>query len=65
MNAKKKDIAKEPTEIYEASSKTGATSEELNPILAQLIEKSKKEHEQDLGFSHEEAMRKIKSKTTF
>lgn len=62
MNAKKKNIVKEPTKIYEAISKTGITSEELNPILVQLIEKSKKEHEQDLDLSHEEAMQKIKLK---
>lgn len=62
MNAKKKNIAKEPTEIYEATSKTRITSGELNPILVQLIEKSKKEHEQGLDLSHEEAMQKIKLK---
>ena len=62
MNAKKKNIAKEPTEIYKVTSKNGVTSEELNPILVQLIEKSKKEHEQGLDLSHEEAMQKIKLK---
>ncbi|MFA9186638.1 hypothetical protein AAGV33_00895 [Flavobacterium sp. FBOR7N2.3] len=62
MNAKKKNIVKEPTEIYEATSKTRVLSEELNPILIQLIEKSKKEHEQGLDLSHEEAMQKIKLK---
>ncbi|MNT97551.1 hypothetical protein D3C72_2399000 [compost metagenome] len=62
MNAKKKNIAKEPTVIYEATSKAGITSEELNPILIQLIEKSKKEYEQGLDLSHEEAKQKIKLK---
>lgn len=62
MNAKKKNIAKEPTEIYKVTSKNGVTSEELHPVLVQLIEKSKKEHEQGFSFSHEEAMQKIKLK---
>ncbi len=61
MNAKKINIAKEPTVIYETS-KTKITSEELNPILVQVIEKSKKEHEQGLDLSHDEAMQKIKLK---
>ena len=35
---------------------------QLNPILVQLIEKSKKNHQEGNVFSHEEAMKKIKLK---
>lgn len=60
MDHSKKDIVNEPSDIYELSHQTENTIEELNPILIQLIEKSKKEHEQGLSFSHEMAMEKIK-----
>ena len=65
MNSKKKNTVNEPSEVYETSPSTEANSEELHPILVQLIEKSKKEHEQGLVFSHEEAMSIIKLRFPF
>lgn len=62
---KKLDLNKveEPATEYSLEKKTDDS--ELHPILVQLLEKSKKQHEQGLSFSHEEAMQKIKSKLPF
>ena len=65
MNSNKKNNAEEPAEAYEVTPKVDSNEEELHPILVQLIEKSKQEHEQGLGFSHEEAMRRIKVRFPF
>ncbi|MCZ8197267.1 MAG: hypothetical protein O9267_06655 [Flavobacterium sp.] len=62
---KKLDLNKveEPATEYSLEKKTDDS--ELHPVLVQLLEKSKKQHEQGLSFSHEEAMQKIKSKLPF
>ena len=39
MNAKRKDTAKEPSEVYETSQNVDANKEELHPILVKLLEK--------------------------
>jgi len=65
MNSNKKDSAKEPAEAYEVTPKVDANEEVLHLVLVQLIEKSKQEHEQGLGFSTEEAMRRIKARFPF
>ena len=65
MNSNKKNSAKEPAEAYEVTPKVNCIEEELDPVLVKLIEKSKQEHEQGLGFSNEEAMRRIKARFPF
>jgi hypothetical protein len=54
----------EPTVEYNVEEKIYANIED-HPLFAKVIEKSKKQHEQGLGFSHEEAMRRIKLKFPF
>ncbi|KAB1155006.1 hypothetical protein [Flavobacterium luteum] len=51
----------EPSIEYNLEDKISDDSQ-LNPILVQLIEKSKKNHQEGNVFSHEEAMKKIKLK---
>ena len=58
------DQANEPTENY-AVSQPEVNSDEINPLLIELIEKSKEQHKQGLSFSHEEAMKMIKEKYDF
>lgn len=60
----KKEINKvnEPSETYEATSQSETTSDELHPILIQLLEKSKKNHLEGRTLSHEEAMKRINEK---
>lgn len=54
----------EPSIEYNLEKKITDDSK-LHPILVQLIEKSKKNHEEGNVFSHEEAMRRIKLKYPF
>ena len=54
----------EPTIQYNVEEKI-YTNIEDHPLFAKVIEKSKKQHEDGLGFSHEEAMRRIKLKFSF
>ena len=67
-NHKKSDsvISKveEPTIQYNVEEKI-YTNIEDHPLFAKVIEKSKKQHEDGLGFSHEETMRRIKLKFSF
>ena len=60
MNAKKKNIAKEPSQVYETI--PNVSNEELDPVLLKLIEKSIQESKEGKVISHEEAMRRIKEK---
>jgi hypothetical protein len=61
MDANKKNIANEPSEIYETVPNE-KNSEELHPVLEQLLEKSIQESKEGKVISHEEAMRRIKEK---
>ena len=54
----------EPTVEYNAVEKI-YTNIEDHPLFAKVIEKSRKQHKEGLGFSHEEAMRRIKLKFPF
>jgi len=63
MNSKKKNIAKEPSQVYETI--PNVSNEELHPVLLKLIEKSIQESEEGKVISHEEAMRRIKEKIAF
>lgn len=54
----------EPAIEYNVEEKVYASIEE-HPLFAQVIEKSKKQHEDGLTFSHEEAMKMVKLKFPF
>ena len=65
MTSKKKNKIEEPAEAYEVTPKKEVTSEELHPVLVQLLEKSIKEIEEGKTFTHEEVMRMTKEKYPF
>lgn len=60
----KKEINKieEPSEIYEVTQNNEATSEELHPVLIQLLEQSKENYNSGKVFSHEKAMEMYREK---
>ncbi len=65
MTSKKKNRIEEPTEAYEVTPTNEVTSEELHPVLIQLIEKGLKEIEEGKTFTNEEVMRMTKEKYPF
>lgn len=65
MDSKRKNIAKEPSEVYQTSSKTNVNSEELHPVLVKLLEKSIQDAKEGKGISHEEMQKRIKQKYPF
>lgn len=65
MNSKKKNIVEEPAEVYDVTPNNEVTSDELHPVLVQLLEKSIKEIEEGKTFTHEEVMRMTKEKYPF
>ena len=62
MTSKKKNIIEDPTETYEVTPTSEVTSEELHPVLVQLLEKSIKEIEDGKTSSHEEVMKRFREK---
>ena len=62
MTSKKKNRIEEPTEAYKVTPTNEVTSEELHPVLIQLIEKSIKQHDEGKGIPHEEVMRRFREK---
>jgi hypothetical protein len=64
MNSKKTNKVEEPTEIYEISKKE-VISEELHPILVQILEKSIQQAREGKTFTHEEVMKMTKEKYPF
>jgi hypothetical protein len=60
MNSKKKNIAKEPSQVYETI--PNVSNEDLDPVLLKLLEKAIQESKEGKVISHEEAMRRIKEK---
>ena len=62
MTSKKKNRLEEPTEAYKVTPTNEVTSEELHPILVQLLEKSIKEIEEGITSSHEEVMKRFREK---
>jgi len=62
MSAKKKNSVNEPSEVYETTSNTGSTSQELHPILLKLLDKSEQEADEGKLISNKEAMQRIKEK---
>ena len=65
MDSKKKNKIEEPSEIYEATQNNEATSEELHPVLIQLLEKSIQDAKEGKGIPHEDVMRRMKEKYPF
>lgn len=60
-----KDKFQEPVSDYQVNESSEVDSDEMHPVLKQLIEQSKRQHEQGLSFSHEEAMKMIREKYDF
>jgi hypothetical protein len=60
MNSKKKNIAKEPSQVYETI--PNVSNEELDLVLLKLLEKAIQESKEGKVISQEEAMRRIKEK---
>lgn len=65
MDSKRKNIAKEPSEVYETSQNASLQSEEMHPILVKLLEKSIAQADKGEGISHEEMQKRIKEKYRF
>jgi len=64
MNSKIKNKVEEPAEIYEVSKKE-VISEELHPVLVQLLEKSMQQAKEGKTFTHEEVMKMTREKYPF
>ena len=64
MNSKIKNKVEEPSEIYEVSKKE-VISEELHPVLVQLLEKSMQQAKEGKTFTHEEVMKMTREKYPF
>lgn len=62
MTGKKKNKIEEPSESYEVTPKSELASEELHPVLVQLLEKSIKEIEEGKTSKHEEVMKRFREK---
>jgi hypothetical protein len=62
MTTKKKNKIEEPADAYEVTPTNEVTSEELHPVLVQLLEKSIKEIEDGKTSSHEEVMKRFREK---
>ena len=62
MSKKQIDKVNEPAETFEITSQSETTSEEIHPILIQLLEKSIQEVKDGKTITHEEAMRRINAK---
>ncbi|WP_374400410.1 hypothetical protein [Flavobacterium sp.] len=62
MTSKKKNKIEEPAEAYEVTPKSELTSENLHPVLVQLLEKSIKEIEEGKTSTHEEVMKRFREK---
>ncbi len=54
----------EPETVYKSKSEID-NEDEMHPVLRKLLEKSIKQHEQGLVYTHEEAMQIIKDKYPF
>ena len=65
MDSKRKNSAKEPSEVYETSQKANVNQEEMHPILVKLLEKSIEQADRGEGISHEEMQKRIKEKYPF
>jgi hypothetical protein len=55
----------EPVSGYEVNESLNLDSDEMHPVLKQLLEQSIKEADAGLGIPHDEVMKKIKEKYPF
>lgn len=65
MDSKRKNIAKEPSEVYETSQKANVNQEEMHPILVKLLEKSIEQADRGEVLSTEEVMKRAREKFPF
>ena len=57
-----KDKFQEPISDYQVNENSEVDSDEIHPVLKQLLEQSLKEADKGLGIPHEEVMAEIKRK---
>lgn len=60
-----KNKLQEPISDYGIGESSEVDSDEMHPVLRQLLEKSIKEADAGLGIPHEEVMKRIKEKYPF
>ena len=65
MTSKKKNRIEEPTEAYEATPKDEVTSQELHPVLVQMLEIGLRQIELGQTKPHEQVMAEMKKKYNF
>ena len=65
MTSKKKNKIEEPTEAYEVTLKSELTSENLYPVLVQMLEIGLKQIELGQTKPHEQVMVEMKKKYNF
>lgn len=65
MTSKKKNRIEEPTEAYEVTPTNEVTSEELHPVLIQMLEIGLKQIEFGQTKPHEQVMAEMKKKYNF
>ena len=65
MTSKKKNRIEEPTEAYEITPKDEVTSEELHPVLVQMLEIGLRQIELGQTKPHEQVMAEMKKKYNF
>ncbi|MBK9224149.1 MAG: hypothetical protein IPO23_04935 [Flavobacterium sp.] len=63
MNSNKKNIAKEPSEVYQTIPDVNA--QEFHPVLVKLLEKSIQEANEGKLIPHDEVMKRAKEKFPF
>jgi len=61
----KKDKFHEPISDHQVNENSEVDSDEMHPVLKQLLEQSIKEADAGLGVPHEEVMKRIKEKYPF
>ena len=65
MSKKEINKVEEPSEVYEATPKNDLVSDDLHPVLVQLLEKSIQQANEGILISHEEVIRQTKEKYPF
>ena len=65
MISKKKNKIEEPAEAYEVTQKNELTSEELHPVLVQMLEIGLKQIELGQTKPHDQVMSEMKKKYNF
>ena len=65
MSKKENKKVEEPSEVYEVTPKNDLVSDELHPVLVQLLEKGLKQIENNQVRTHEEVMTDMKKKYKF